>query len=226
MQTEEFLNLYRQLEQALNDYYENKPRHFSSSIMEFLHDDMSIDYRDRLDLCREVRNLLSHHALIEHESLVSPSKHLIDTLKEILTFLKQPPLAITYATPFSKMMIASLDTPILELMSQMKKRGFSHIPVLHRQQFYGVFSRTTPFHYLLQHQQFPLDATKTLSILKKELALDTHEQNRYHFISQQTTLYEAKTIFIKYRRTAALFISEDGTPQTPLLAMLTPVDIL
>lgn len=226
MHTEEFLNLYRQLEQTLNDYYDHKPRSFSSSIMEFIHDDISEPYKERLDLCREVRNLLSHHALIDQEYLVTPSTHLIDTLKEVLAFLEKPPLAIDYATPFSKIMIASLDTPILKLMQQMKKKGFSHIPVLDHQQFYGVFSHTTPFHYLLKHHQCLLTDEKTLFILKEELPIEVHENNRYLFISSQTTLHEAKILFTKHRRTAALFISEDGSPQTKLLAMLTPVDIL
>ena len=59
---ERFLDLYKQLEDELEDKYRNARRHYSSVVFEFIRDEDSAPVRDQLETCREIRNLLTHSA--------------------------------------------------------------------------------------------------------------------------------------------------------------------
>ena len=55
MRTHEFLNLYKLLEEALEERYEKQGRRYSSVVMEFIHSPEGAMWRERMDLCREIR---------------------------------------------------------------------------------------------------------------------------------------------------------------------------
>ena len=81
--SEAFLKLYRQLEGALEKRYAGQ-RVTSSVVAEYLRDPDSAPCRAELDLCREIRNLLTHNADGGGEAVVEPSQTMLDTLKGIL----------------------------------------------------------------------------------------------------------------------------------------------
>ena len=70
---DEFLDLYKQLVDVLEIKYRNARRHYSSVVFEFIKDDESAPVRDKLEICREIRNLLTHSANLEGEPVVEPS---------------------------------------------------------------------------------------------------------------------------------------------------------
>ena len=70
---DEFLDLYKQLEDELEDKYRNARRHYSSVVFEFIKDTDSEPVRDKLEVCREIRNLLTHSANLGGEPIVEPS---------------------------------------------------------------------------------------------------------------------------------------------------------
>ena len=147
---DEFLDLYKQLEDALEDKYRNARRHYSSVVFEFAKDDDSIPVRDKLDICREIRNLLTHNPNLEGEPIVEPSEPVLRAMQEVVDYVRRPPLAIDYATKGDQVMKATLGQKVLRLMEIMDKNGYSHIPVMKEGQFCGVFSVGTLFQYLLR----------------------------------------------------------------------------
>jgi len=80
--------------------------------------------------------------------VVTP-KEMLDILNEVINYVKRPPLAISYATPFENLLKASLNNNALTIMKKMERRGFSHVPVLNGGKFIGVFSVGTIFMYIL-----------------------------------------------------------------------------
>ena len=88
--SEEFLNLYRKLEEELNQRYEAAGHHSASVIKDFMYEDAAAPFRDDLNVCREVRNLLTHHALVGGEPAVEPSEALLEALRNVLRFLDEP----------------------------------------------------------------------------------------------------------------------------------------
>lgn len=67
MKSDEFLNLYRTLEEVLSEKYSDRTRNYGSVVVQFMNDVEGRQFKDKLNLCREIRNLLSHHPEVNGE---------------------------------------------------------------------------------------------------------------------------------------------------------------
>lgn len=104
----EFLDLYRQLEEALKAAYPAKAERHSTLVYDFMHGDGK-KYFDDLDLCRELRNVLTHHSSLCGTDAVHPSDELLDFLRRVIEEVKNPvtagrwePLLKGFLQPFPK----------------------------------------------------------------------------------------------------------------------------
>lgn len=226
---ERFLDLYKQLEDELEEKYRNARRHCSSIVMEFLRDYDSAPVRDRLDVCREIRNLLAHTANLGGEPIVEPSPQVVEALEEVLDFVRQPPLALDYATKGNQVLTARLDQKVLRLMEVMDKNGYSHIPIMRDGEFCGVFSTGSVFRYQLCTGGRAIRADTTLRDMEKYLNVGDHMEN-YEFVPKDATYISVRGKFEKVqgrnKRVSVIFITEHGRPGERLLGMLTPWDVL
>lgn len=226
---DEFLDLYKQLEDLLEDKFRNARRRYSSVVLEYIRDEESLPVRDKLEVCREIRNLLTHSADLGGQPIVEPSQPVVDGLREALDILRRPALALDRAATGSRMMTATLDRKVLRLMEVMEKNGFSHIPVLQEGSLYGVFSAGTVFRYQLQHEGRSLNKNTTLGDLGSVLELSTAGEH-YAFLPRNATVQQAKVLFQRVqgrnRRVSVIFLTEHGKRGERLLGMLTPWDVL
>ena len=181
-----FLDLYKQLEDALEDKYRNARRHYSSVVFEFIKDTDSEPVRDKLEICREIRNLLTHSANLDGEPIVEPSAPVVAAMEEVLEFVRRPPLALEFATKGDQVMKAHMHQRVLRLMEVMDKNGYSHIPVMENGQFRGVFSVGTVFQYILQSGGKGIQADTTVAQLGKHLDIASHMEN-YEFVARNAT---------------------------------------
>lgn len=227
--TEEFLELYRQLEDALEERYRNQRRRFSSVVVEFIREEESAPVREKLEVCREIRNLLTHTVGLQGKPVVEPSAPVVEALEEVISYVKRPPLALEYAVRGEKIMTARLDQKALKLMEQMEKTGYSHIPVMQNGSFCGVFSAGTVFRCQLYSGGKSLTPETTLRDLKKYLEPGEHPEN-YEFVGKDTSYLTVRRLFErprgKNRRISVIFITETGRQNERLLGMLTPWDVL
>lgn len=226
---DEFLDLYKQLEEALEVKYQNVKLRHSSIVMEFLRDEESAPVRDKLDICREIRNLLTHNANLGGEPVVRPSEPVVKALREVLDFVKKPPLALDFATRGDNVMKANLNQKVLRLMAIMDKNGYSHIPVMRNGEFFGVFSVGSVFLYQLRSGGKPLTPQTTLQDLSRYLDVKERMEN-YEFAPKTETYSSVRRKFDrmkgKNKRVSVVFITETGHPGEKLLGMLTPWDVL
>ena len=74
MKSDEFLNLYRTLEEVLSEKYSDRTRNYGSVVVQFMNDVEGRQFKDKLNLCREIRNLLSHHPEVNGEKIIEPSQ--------------------------------------------------------------------------------------------------------------------------------------------------------
>ncbi len=226
--TAAFLDLYKQAEEALEEKYRGERRRHSSLIMEFLRDEESEPVREKLDICREIRNLLTHSANLNGEPVVTPSASVVEAMEEVLDFIRRPPLALDFATLGDQMVKAELNQKVLKLMEQMDQNGYSHIPVMREGRFFGVFSAGAVFRCQLRDRK-PLTPETTLRELEKYLAVGEHMEN-YAFVSRKASYFSVRRIFErvkgKNQRVSVVFITETGRPGERLLGMLTPWDVL
>ena len=225
----EFLNLYKTLEETLEERYSKEGRRFSSVIMEFMNSPEGQIWREKMDMCREIRNLMSHTPDIGGEPVITPAQGVVDILRDILSYVQKPPLAIEYATPADKILKTSLGERALPLMRAMSKRGFSHVPVMGGEGMIGVFSVSTVFANAILRET-TLNEETHIRAFEEILPVDRHTTEQFCFIGEETTLPEAQAAFDlgkeRRRRMAALFITIGGHPKGKLLGMLTPWDVL
>lgn len=229
--TDRFLNLYRTLEEVLLDKYQPDDRRHASVVMDFLADPDSMPFRDDLNLCREIRNILSHRAEMDGEAVIEPAQALIDTLGDIVEYAKKPPMAIQCATKAKDILLTTMDSLALPLMRAMEEKGYSHIPVIgNDQQFIGVFSKSSVFSYMLEWKEPRLNEQTTVHNFRKFLPIDRHNSEQFQFMDESATVLDVRYAFEKQkersRRLAAVFITKTGAPEEPLLGMVTPWDVL
>ena len=226
---EAFLKMYRILEGALEKRLEGR-RQGTSVVMDYLKDEDSEPYRSQLNLCREIRNLLSHNADESGEPVVEPSEAVLASLREILEYVSAPRYAIECGTPQERILCAHSNDLAIEVMHRMSRQGFSHVPVMERGRLTGVFSVGSLFGYLERRGLDALDNSTRIGQLKDALDVDSHGSEKYRFMPRDATMQQVRAAFEerpgRNSRLSAVFITEHGSRDEPLLALLTPWDVL
>lgn len=226
---ENFLKMYRILEGLLEKRYSGK-RQGSSVVMEYLRDDDSEPYRHELNVCREIRNLLSHNADDEGEPLVEPSEAVLISLQNILEHVSSPKYALDYGTPREKILWAHPNDMVFDVMHRMSKNGFSHVPIMEGGRIIGVFSVGSLFSYLERQGLDALSNRARFEQIHDAFGADRHGAERYRFMPENATIYQVRAAFEerseRNSRLSAVFITKNGSQDEPLIAMLTPWDVL
>ncbi len=226
---EDFLEHYRILEEELNSKYQCEEKS-GSPVVRFIADKESKPYREKLNMCREIRNFLSHHSELDGEPLIEPSEGIIHFLKEVTDYLRQPPPALSYATQFADILKASPKNKVVTVMKKMQKSGFSHVPVLDKGEMIGIFSISTFFNYALRHNLTLLHDDMLIEDFSELLPPDKHENERFLFLPPTATLFDVKNEFEKRsqrsKRLAVIFITDNGSIGGRILGMLTPWDVV
>ena len=198
-------------------------------IVEYINSYESAPVRESLDLCREIRNLITHNANVGGVPVIEPSEPVLEALRETLAFVRRPPLALDFATPGSRIVSAGLSDKVLDVMRGMEKSGYSHIPILDKKRFVGVFSVSTVFSCVLKEPSTRIGEETTLRDLSKMLPVESHMEN-YAFVDRNTTSMEVRRMFERIsgrnKRLSVIFITEHGRRDEGLLGMLTPWDVM
>ena len=230
MRTEAFIQHYRMLEDLLEAKYSQAARHHSSVIMEYINDPESRPYREQVDLCREIRNLIIHNADRYGQAAVEPSQGTLETLQAIVAYVEKPPLALSFATQPDRILKAGLHTKALPLMRKMQENGFSHVPILERQRVNGVFSNSTVFSYFLEYPDQCLNGETTVRMFQAYLPFENHCSEQFRFMDAGATYADVKLAFEqrkeRNKRLAVIFITQTGSRDEELLGMVTPWDVL
>ena len=227
---EEFLRLYRQVEGLLERRYAGRKLSAGSVVMEYLRDPDSLPVRADLDLCREIRNLLTHNVDADGEAVVTPSGAVLAALAAIVDHVQRPRLAVDYGTPGDRILFAHPNDSVLDLMRRMRRLGFSHVPVRDRNGLVGVFSAASLFAHLSRNGFDAADDGLRVGMLGSALDFGDERSEKYRFLPADTTLAVVRDAFEKREernsRLAAVFITEDGDRRSRIIAMLTPWDVL
>ena len=230
LRAQTFLEMYRVLEGLLEDKYDGEKRHSSSVVMEYINDAESEPVRRQLNLCREIRNLLTHNADAAGGAVVEPSKAVLDSLYAIIDYVQTPQPALKYATLGEQVLRTSYGEPVLLLMEKMRSRGFSHVPIIHKGGIAGVFSVSSVFSFLLEKGADALNENTRVNDFGKLVALEREYGEHFLVMPKTATYLDVRKQFeedhTRNRRLAAVFITEDGRPSQPLLGMITPWDVM
>lgn len=228
---ERFIEMYRRIEDKLGEKYAGRRIKYSSVIMQFINEPEGAEFSDELNTCREIRNILIHRPDVAGGPPLIPSDGTIGVLNAILDYLNAPPPAIDYATPASRILKTNFEQNVTQIMRTMNKKGFSHAPVFDEGKFYGVFSVSTIFSYILDNPGAAIDDGFRVGALKKYLPIDKHSIERFEFVPKDTNVWDVKEKLErkcsnKNKRLAAVFVTENGVIDEELLGIITPWDVV
>ena len=226
---DEFLDLYKQLEQALRLRSETSSGKYPATVAALTYSRGMEDYAEDLNAVRETRNLLQHNPKIDGAYLVEPSAETIEFLRKILKMVEEPKLAIDYAVSEKQIYKTDLNASLRKVMRVMKDRGFSHIPVMNGSKVIGVLSVNILFDYFAETGG-EIDPEVKVSALADLIAVDKHTNEYYKFMKSDATFDEVDEAFMKRyqgkKRLVAVFLTSNGSADGNLLAMLTPWSVV
>ena len=227
---DEFLDLYKQLEQLLKVYYSNDSGRYDSVVARFENSRASGNMKDKITAIREIRNLLQHNPKINGSYVVEPSPKIMDALRETIHMIEHPKMAIDFGVKIDQIFKASLNSGLVKVITVMKERGFSHIPVIENNKLYGVLSAYTVFEFVTEQGMQILTESTKVKDMKSYLPISKHKNEYYLFLPKDATFTDADEAFEKRdskgRRLVVIFITEHGYPDEPILAMLTPWSVV
>ena len=230
LRVDEFLDLYKQLEQLLKINYASDSGRYESVVARFENSRACGNMRDELTAIREIRNLLQHNPKINGRYIAVPSEQTISALREIVQMVTHPKLAIDFGVSYQQIYKTTLGSPLLKVIRVMKDRGFSHVPVIENDRLYGVLSAYTVFEFVTEQGVQILTGDTKVSAMKSYLPIEKHKNEWYLFLPRDATFTEADEAFNKRdqrgRRLVAIFITEHGKANESLLSMLTPWSVV
>lgn len=227
---EAFLTLYRVFEGLLEKRYADRTVTSGSVVKEYLRDPDSEPIRAEIDLCREIRNILSHNTESDGAPVVEPSEGVIGRMREIIEYVKRPQLAINYGTPADRILFAHPNDLALNVMRHMLKMGYSHVPVSDKSGLIGVFSSGSLMVFAAKKGLSEVRDELRVGDMKDAIDFGDERSERFMFLREDATLMNVRDAFEKRRernhRLAVVFLTKDGTRRTPVQAMLTAWDVL
>lgn len=225
-----FLTLYRMFEGMLEKRYADHAMTTGSVVKEYLKDPDSEPLRAEIDLCREIRNILSHNTDSDGEAVVEPSEGVLERMREIIEHVSRPQMAVHYGTPADRILFAHPNDLALNVMRHMLKMGYSHVPVADKSGLVGVFSAGSLMVFAAKKGLSEVRDELRIGDMRDAIDFGDERSERYMFLREDATLLNVRDAFEKRRernhRLAVVFLTRDGTRRTPVRAMLTAWDVL
>ena len=105
--------------------------------------------RPLLIYIRDVRNALQHPKHSSDGHAVHVSEAFLEETQSLLNHLRNPPTASSVGVPRKQIKTAGLTDQLGDLADEMKRGGFSHVPILdERDAITGVFNEAAVFDHL------------------------------------------------------------------------------
>lgn len=224
--TDQFLDLYKQLENAANTRYH---LHGSGSAIAKLQRRQEFsNIHQELDYIRDVRNLLTHRPRIGDFYAVEPTDAMLSLLEKLIDRIEHPLSAIKIAIPIEEVLSASLDSPVLGSLEKMYKRAFSHMPILEEGKVAGVFSGSSLMNCVLyKHVMFSGDLL--FRDIQDAFTFDQHPSETFRFVSKDTLVSDISDMFDETlqqeERIGMIFVTENGKSDEELLGIITAWDV-
>ena len=225
--TDEFIDLYRELEavavEKYNFHKDGRAIYNLSQRREFR------NIKSELDYCREVRNLLSHNPKIDNIYPVEPSEQMIDLLRVTLSKVKHPPRARDIMVPLNKIVWRNLNDYVLPVIREMVSNVYTHIPVFENDVVVGVFSESTILSYLVDEEIISIDRSMRFSDFGDYLKFENHKSESFRFVSENTMKVNIDEMFsdalTKNDRIGMVFVTHSGKPTEKIMGLITAWDL-
>ena len=221
-----YIEKYKQLEKAVRERYGLKN---GDSISRFLSSqDKFRRFADDIRYCQEVRNWLQHEPKVSDEFSLCPSEEMIKFIDDLTDRVRSPKRCIDVAIKADRIFCKNMQANLMNAVSTMKERGFSHVPIVRDGTVVGVLDENSLFNYLCDRGSADLKGMK-ISDVEKYLALEGRKTERFLFAKPLTYLEDIEDEIEKEtrrgNRVVMVFLTTSGKADSRLKGMLTPWDV-
>lgn len=229
----DFLRKYNELDALIGDKFnrEDDDSSIYFLINKYRKSRIEIEriYSNKLDSVRRIRNLMVHESGII-DTLFDVSDDVIAFLDELISYLRNPVRARDVMTPTEKLILGKEEDSISLLIKKMIEDGISNIPVVNDQNIViGIFNSDVLLDLHLNNVH--LDKNSKIKDIKNYIALESQLNLRFIFVTKEYEIdilndYFSMSKEVYKKRLPAIFVSENGKQNSPLLGVISPIDLI
>jgi len=231
---EKFLSIYNALELHMKKSLHLKGDHQGHTTLIRKMEEKNGLFRrhsDALKAFANLRNVIVHNPHSkEIQPIAEPHDKIVEKYDKILNTVMNPPVALnTIAIRAQKVYSTTLEANALEVMKEMNKHTYTHVPVLKDGKLVGVFSENTIFSFLVKEQILATDDTISIQEFADLIPVDKHESEYFEFVPRDTLVTDIEEMFQNglkdQKRISVVFITETGKSSEKILGLVTAWDI-
>ncbi|MBK5241936.1 CBS domain-containing protein [Clostridium sp.] len=233
LNSDRFIEIYNEIDDYMRRYLDkpNGYRHYLL-IEDLAKANKSFKkYEKDLKAFGDLRNAIVHNPELKNaDPIAEPHKYIIDKYEEIVNNVKNPPTAYdSVAVKVHQLYNTTLETSAIEVMKEMAKNTYTHVPVIDNNTVIGIFSESTLLNYIANKGDVLLESDVKISEFIEYLPFDKHKSEYFDFVSKYALLTEVEELFQEElkenRRLGVVFITENGRSNQKILGIITAWDM-
>lgn len=226
-----FLDKYKQLEEVVKSTYKLNGKDNQDSVARYLENQNRFKaFKDEIEYCREVRNLLAHKKKINNDFAVVPSERMIEFIDTLIEKVRSRTKCLSIAIDLPHVFWQDLNGNVKDTMKMMQQKLYTHVPILENGVVVGVFDENSVFNYLADEEIVCVDDNLTFEDIKSFLSLADREMEEFIFIGRNCYVDELEEkieqAFHRGKRIGLAFITENGKATQKMQGIITPWDII
>ncbi|MGI6606689.1 MAG: CBS domain-containing protein [Peptococcia bacterium] len=228
-----FITIYNELDEYMRKYLQEDERVPHTELIKKMVQKSSVfnAHKHELKSFASLRNAIVHNPDKKNaDPIAEPHSAVITRYESIKNQVLDPPRALdTIAVKASNIFIATLNSNALNVMKEMSKNTYTHVPVLDKGVLIGVFSESTLFSYIIKNGVLFIEDDVLIKEFEEFIPIDKHESECFEFVSKKALVIDIENIFqigLKdQKRISVVFITENGKPKEKILGMITAWDL-
>lgn len=231
--SEKFLTTYNELDKYMRKYLNESEwtSHIDLIRKMVKKDKFFKNYEYDLRSYADLRNAIVHNPdKREANPIAEPHDYIIIKYEDIKNKVMNPPVALnTIAISSNNIFTTTLDSNALNVIKEMNKNIYTHVPVVEDGKMIGIFSENTIFSYIACNEDVIIEKDTLIREFTEFIPRDSHESECFKFVNRDASIVDIEEIFQNEfkdkRRVAVVFITETGSEKEKLLGLVTAWDL-
>lgn len=220
-----FIAAYNRLDQGLRDIYSIKRTlNFADMIRKVASVNTVVAKfeEDLIDYGR-LRNAIVHKS--GDEIIAEPNIEVVEKLEKIARIINTPPRVIDCIRP-RRVFTASGETPLKDVIREMKKDGYSVVPVYISQTLVGVINRKMVVEGIGKFIEENKDIDDSINSPVASCLDIFNETEHYEVAPASITVENLLYMFQQNRKLSSVILTENGNFDEPARAVLVSADLI
>lgn len=221
-----FISAYNRLDQGLREIYSIKKNlNFADMIRKVAGvNTVVMKFEEELISYGRLRNAIVHNSK-EEKLIAEPNIEVVEKLEKIARTINTPPRVVDCIRP-RKVFTATGETPLKEVIREMKSVGYSVVPVYIAETLVGVINRKMVVEGLGRFLEEKRDINKALEEPVAQCLDIFNESNHYEVAPASITVENLMYMFQQNRKLSSVILTENGNFNEPARAVLVSADLI